>query len=83
MRAATPRSCAGAPAARELELLARQPTSLVGAVETVKGERGIRPPRRKGGVLDTQRAGDVAGGTEVCQRLLWRTGVEGDEPANT
>ena len=72
----------GAPPLRELELLVCQLTRLLRSAEAVEGECGFRPPRRERGILDAQRACKVSGGTEVCQRLLRRTGVERDKPAD-
>ena len=72
----------GAPSLRELELLVCQITPLLRSAEAVEGECGLRPPRRERGILDAQGARTVSGGTEVRQRLLRRTGVERDKPAD-
>ena len=71
-----------APPARELELLLCELTGLLRLAEAVVGECGFGPPRRERGVLDPKGAGEVAGGTEFRQRLLRRTAVESDKPAD-
>src|SRR3954452_13827911 len=72
----------GAPPLRELELLVCQFESLLWSTEALQGERGVRPPRRQRGILDAQRVGEGSGGAELRQRLLWRTGLERDKPAD-
>src|SRR5205814_4345745 len=52
------------------------------SAEAVQCECGFRPPRRERGILDAQRACTVSSGTEIRQRLLRRTGVERDKPAD-
>src|SRR3954452_4481931 len=75
-------SARGAPPLRELELLVCQFASLLRSAEALQGERGVRPPRRQRGILDAQRVGEGSGGAELRQRLLWRTGLKRDKPAD-